>query len=78
MRTLSRAIVLLAGVVRFGAGCITEALPAVRNGHTSAGTFALGGGVLFGFIGVFMLVASIEAVAAALPEPTRLARNGTC
>jgi hypothetical protein len=59
MRSLSGAIVLLAGAVLFGAGCITEGLLAVGNGYTSAGRFALGGGVILGFIGLLMLVASI-------------------
>jgi hypothetical protein len=58
MRTLSGAIIVLAGAVLFGAGSITEGLLATGHGYTSAGRFALGGGVLLGFIGLLLLVAS--------------------
>jgi hypothetical protein len=45
---LSGAIVILAGAILFGAGAVAEAVLATSTGYTSAGRFALVGGVALG------------------------------
>jgi hypothetical protein len=59
MRTLSGAIILLAGAVLFGAGSITEGLLEIGHGYTSAGRFAMLGGVLFGVFGFILVIGGI-------------------